>query len=327
MVVEESVSPEVALAELECVAGVLDERASEWKRRLEACEARRVLEGEELRAQLVAQQEECEARLVHQETIHAGKMVAKDAEWEARLAAKVLELSGASLSEGVADARLAAMVADCEAQLANRNVEHREQLAARDLAHARTKDILDDKKLQKLQLTLRVEMEDRFSALKRELADERQLCARFRADLAVSAGHVNTLEEEKMSGQWGGYQCDDSDDELGLSMTRMTESERNQKLRCLLAQSAVTRKEAWLARDAEYDMVTALQKKLDDKETEGRIVVDRLKQEIRGLEFLVADERQLRKRAGKGDIFHEEGKVLVKCTKCFQVRLYRCHGL
>ena len=327
MVVEESVSPEVALAELECVAGVLDERASEWKRRLEACEARRVLEGEELRAQLVAQQEECEARLVHQETIHAGKMVAKDAEWEARLAAKVLELSGASLSEGVADARLAAMVADCEAQLANRNVEHREQLAARDLAHARTKDILDDKKLQKLQLTLRVEMEDRFSALKRELADERQLCARFRADLAVSAGHVNTLEEEKMSGQWGGYQCDDSDDELGLSMTRMTESERNQKLRCLLAQSAVTRKEAWLARDAEYDMVTALQKKLDDKETEGRIVVDRLKQEIRGLEFLVADERQLRKRAGKGDIFHEEGKVLVKCTKCFQVRLGYHRGM
>ncbi len=68
-------------------------------------------------------------------------------------------------------------------------------------------------------------------------------------------------------------------------------------------------------------MVTALEKKLDEKELEMQIAVGCLQTDIKSLEFAVEQERQLRRRAGKGDIFHEGGKVLVKCTKCFEV----CH--
>jgi hypothetical protein len=319
---EEPVPPEVALAELECVANVLDKRVDEWKRRLEECEARRSLEGEEFRAQLAALKAECEARLAHQETIHAGRMAARDAEWEARLGAKVAELAGV-VPSSIQDARVAAVASDYETRLMLKDAECRKQLAARDLEYVRAKDKLDAPKVQELKRKLRNDMDATLTQLKRELWDERELCARMRADLALSDGRNNLLEQEKMSGQWGAPRYDDSDDEHGLSMTRMTESARNTHLKQLLAKSAVTRQEAWLARDAEYDMVTALEKKLDAKELEMQIAVGNLEMDIKGLEFRLEHERQLRRRVGKGSIFHEDGKVLIKCTKCFEVRHLR----
>jgi hypothetical protein len=308
--------------ELECIAGVLDERVAEGQKRLEECEAARLAEGEQLRAVMAEQKAEYEARLEAAAAQYRALMVAKEAEWEARLAGKVLELmsvsgSGSASSDARAehDARVAAVVAECEAKLAAKDVACGERLAAREAEHARSKDVLDAKKLRDLKAAHRKEMDQRVTKLRLELADERRLGGRLRAELAEAQGRVNELEDQV------GSKDDDEDeyeDDQG-TMRGMQESARNQHLKDLLVNAAVMRNGAWLERDAAKDKVVELEKKLDEKNLEMEMAVHRLRVEIKGLEVVIADEKQLRRREGKGDIFHEDGRVLIKCSKCFQV--------
>lgn len=310
--------------ELECIAGVLDERVAEGQKRLEECEAARQAEGEQLRALLAEQKAEYEARLEAAAAQHRALVVAKEAEWEARLAGKVLELmsvsgSGSASSDARAehDARVAAVVAECEAKLAAKDVACGERLAAREAEHARSKDVLDAKKLRDLKAAHQKEMDRRLTKLRLELADERRLGGRLRAELAEAQGRVDELEDQV------GAAGDEDEDEDGMidqgTMRGMQESARNQHLKDLLVNAAVMRNGAWLERDAAKDRVVELEKKLDEKNLEMEMAVHRLRVEIRGLEVVIADEKQLRRREGKGDIFHEDGRVLIKCSKCFQV--------
>ena len=41
--------------------------------------------------------------------------------------------------------------------------------------------------------------------------------------------------------------------------------------------------------------------------------------QLRRTEEMLQSERLLRKRQAQGDIFHEDGKVLIRCTKCYEV--------
>ena len=106
----------------------------------------------------------------------------------------------------------------------------------------------------------------------------------------------------------------------GMMMRGAAESARNQTLKDLLVNASAMRHSAWLERDKARDEVKELEAKLDDKNREMENEVARLQMEIRGQEFVIADEKQMRRRAGRGDIFHEDGKVLVKCSKCSEVR-------
>lgn len=308
--------------ELECIAGVLDERVAEGQKRLEECEAARQAEGEQLRALLAEQKAEYEARLEAAAAQHRALVVAKDAEWEARLAGKVLELMSVSGSGSASpdarvehDARVAAVVAECEAKLAAKDVACGERLAAREAEHARSKDVLDAKKLRDLKAAHQKEMDRRLTKLRLELADERRLGGRLRAELAEAQGRVDELED-----QVGAAGDEDDDDMVDQGTMRgMQESARNQHLKDLLVNAAVMRNGAWLERDAAKDRVVELERQLDEKNLEMEMAVHRLRVEIKGLEVVIADEKQLRRREGKGDIFHEDGRVLIKCSKCFQV--------
>lgn len=313
--------------ELECIAGVLDARVGECHERLEACEAARVAEGEALRAELAEQRAEYEAQLEAAAVEHRALVVAKEAAWETRFAAKVLELLSLSGGGGSADlraegdARVAAVVAKYEARLATNDVVCCERLAAKEHAHALIKDTLDAKKVHDLLMAHELEMAQRLQKQRIELADERRLAARMRAELATAQGRVDELEEA--AGTRGGIRMgrrEDGSSNDGMMMRGAAESARNQTLKDLLVNASAMRHSAWLERDKARDEVKELEAKLDDKNREMENEVARLQMEIRGQEFVIADEKQMRRRAGRGDIFHEDGKVLVKCSKCSEVR-------
>jgi hypothetical protein len=79
------------------------------------------------------------------------------------------------------------------------------------------------------------------------------------------------------------------------------------------------RQEAWTTRDEARARCAELEKELRDKELDAKLEIDRLKDSLKHSDEALQRERVLRRREAQGEILHEEGKVLIRCTKCYEV--------
>jgi hypothetical protein len=82
------------------------------------------------------------------------------------------------------------------------------------------------------------------------------------------------------------------------------------------------RHEAWTTRDEARARCAELEKELRDKELDAKLEIDRLKDSLKHSDEALQRERVLRRREAQGEILHEEGKVLIRCTKCYEVCVF-----
>jgi hypothetical protein len=90
-------------------------------------------------------------------------------------------------------------------------------------------------------------------------------------------------------------------------------------LKQCFANASRMRHEAWTTRDEARALCVELEKELRDKELDAKLEIDRLKDSLKHSDEALQQERVLHRRQAQGGIFHEEGKVLIRCTKCYEV--------
>jgi hypothetical protein len=82
------------------------------------------------------------------------------------------------------------------------------------------------------------------------------------------------------------------------------------------------RHEAWTTRDEARARCAELEKELRDKELDAKLEIDRLRDRLKHSDEALQRERVLRRREAQGEILHEEGNVLIRCTKCYEVVVF-----